>query len=148
MKIAISACLLGIPCRYDHKGCYDKKVAMLQEQHELVPVCPEMLAKLGTPRDPCELVHGHVITKQGKDITDQLNQGLDIAMKTIDEQDCRCAILQQRSPTCGCGLIYDGTFSSNLIQGNGLLTQRLLKRNIPVVSNEEFELDFLADIEK
>lgn len=148
MKIAISACLLGIPCRYDHKGCYDQNVAKLQEEHELVPVCPEMLAKLGTPRDPCELVGGRVITKQGKDITDQLHQGLDEAMKIIDDQNCQCAVLQQRSPTCGCGLIYDGTFSSKLIPGNGLLTQRLLERNIPVFSNDEIGADFHLDIEK
>ena len=148
MKIAISACLLGIPCRYDHKGCYDQNVAKLQEEHELVPVCPEMLAKLGTPRDPCELVCGRVITKQGKDITDQLHQGLDETMKIIDDQNCQCAVLQQRSPTCGCGLIYDGTFSSKLIPGNGLLTQRLLERNTPVFSNEEIGADFHVNVEK
>lgn len=148
MKIAVSACLLGIPCRYDHKDCFDQTIASLQKQHELVPVCPEMLANLGTPRDPCELVDGKVITKHGKEITEQLNCGLDIAMKTIEENSCQYAILQQRSPTCGCGLIYDGTFSSKLIEGNGLLTKRLIEHNIPVVSNEEFVMDCLSDVEK
>lgn len=139
MKIAVSTCLLGIPCRYDHKGCLDPEVVRLQDKHELVPVCPEMLANLGTPRDPCELVDSKVITKQGNDITCQMNHGLDLAMETIENRQCELAILQQRSPTCGCGRIYDGTFSSKLIEGNGLLTQRLLERNIPVMSNEEFD---------
>ncbi len=141
MNIAVSACLLGKPCRYNATGCYKKQVAALQEHHTLVPVCPEVLGGLSTPRAPSEISKGKVINTLGQDVSEAFEQGAKKALALLEEQGCQVAILQERSPSCGCGKIYDGTFSSTLIEGDGVFTKLLKSKGISVFSSETFTAD-------
>lgn len=139
MRLAVSACLLGCPCRYDHKSCYSSCAAALAKEHELIPVCPEQTAGLPSPRKPVELCEGRVLTREGEDLSAVFEEGLDTAMQAVEGLQCEAAVLQQRSPSCGCGKIYDGSFASRLIEGDGLFTRRLKEKGIPVFSIEELE---------
>jgi len=136
MKIC-SACLLGIKCRYDGKSKRNKKILELGKKEILIPVCPEQLGGLPTPREPAEQKGKRVITKSGKNVTKKFKKGARQVLKIVKLFGVREAILKQRSPSCGCGQIYDGTFSGKIIKGNGV-TAALLKRNgIKVISEEE-----------
>ena len=136
MKIC-SACLLGIKCRYDGKSKRNKKILELGKKEILIPVCPEQLGGLPTPREPAEQKGKRVITKSGKNVTKKFKKGARQVLKIVKLFGVREAILKQKSPSCGCGQIYDGTFSGKIIKGNGV-TAALLKRNgIKVISEEE-----------
>lgn len=141
MNIAVSACLLGCPCRYDHKSCTSGAALSLAQKHVLIPVCPETMGGLDSPRDPIELCHGRPLTASGNDLSEALQNGCGKAMEAVRQLDAQAALLMQRSPSCGCGKIYDGTFSSTLIEGDGLFTQALKQHGIPVFSIEELEAD-------
>jgi len=136
MKIC-SACLLGIKCRYDGKSKLNKKILEVAKKEILIPVCPEQLGGLPTPREPAEQKGKKVITKLGKDVTKNFKRGARQVLKIAELFGVKKAILKQRSPSCGCGQIYDGTFSGRIIKGDGV-TATLLKRNgIKVISEEE-----------
>lgn len=136
-KIICSACLLGIACRYDGKSKPDRKVLNLSKKEILIPVCPEQLGGLTTPREPAEQRNGKVITASGKDITKYFQKGAKEVLKIAKIFGAKEAILKQRSPSCGNGKIYDGTFSKQIIRGDGV-TARLLKKNgIKVISEED-----------
>ena len=126
--ILCSACLLGIECRYDGKSKLNKKVIKLLKKEILVPVCPEQLGGLSTPREPSERKGKKTITKSGKDVTPYFRKGAKEVLKLAKLLGVKEAILKQKSPSCGCGKIYDGTFSDKLIEGNGV-TAALLKQN-------------------
>lgn len=135
MKILVSRCLLGEICRYDAKSVPDASVIALGQEHTLVPVCPEMLGGLPCPRVPCErTADGRVITEDGTDRTAEYTLGAREALRVYREEGCEKAILKAKSPSCGCGLIYDGTFTRTLIPGNGVTAELLLKNGIPVES--------------
>ena len=112
------------------------QVDALQEHHALVPVCPEVLGGLATPRAPSEICKGKVINTLGEDVSEAFEKGAQKALEIVEAQGCQVAILQQRSPSCGCGKIYDGTFSSQLIEGDGVFTQLLKSKGISVISSE------------
>jgi len=136
MKLC-SACLLGIKCRYDGKSKPNKRVVELAKKETLIPICPEQLGGLPTPREAAEQKGKRVITKSGKDVTKYFKKGARQVLKLAKLLGIKGAILKQRSPSCGCGQIYDGTFSGKIIQGNGV-TVSLLKRNrIRVISDED-----------
>jgi len=135
MKI-VSACLAGINCRYDGKSCENKKVVELVRQGEAIPVCPEQLGGLSTPREKHEIKNGKVISESGKDRTEEFSRGAQEALKTAKLACCKEAILKSKSPSCGNGKIYDGTFSGKLIDGDGIFT-KLLKQNKISIKNEE-----------
>ena len=136
MKLC-SACLLGIKCRYDGKSKPNKRVVELAKKETLIPICPEQLGGLPTPREATEQKGKRVITKSGKDVTKYFKKGARQVLKLAKLLGIKGAILKQRSPSCGCGQIYDGTFSGKIIQGNGV-TVSLLKRNrIRVISDED-----------
>lgn len=133
MKILVSRCLLGEKCRYDGKCVPDESVITLAKEHELVPVCPEMLGGLACPRVPCERVaEGRVIAKDGTDKTKEYTQGAREALRICLEEGCEKAILKARSPSCGLNVIYDGTFTGTLTKGNGVTAELLLNSGIPV----------------
>jgi len=135
MKIC-SACLLGIKCRYDGKNKLNKKLVELAKKEILIPICPEQLGGLPTPREPAEQKGKKVITKSGKDVTKNFKKGARQVLRIAKLFGIKKAILKQRSPSCGCGQIYDGTFSGRIIKGDGV-TATLLKRNgIKVISEE------------
>jgi len=128
---------LGIKCRYDGKDKLNKKVIELSKKKILIPVCPEQLGGLSTPREPAEQKGKRVITKSGKDVTQNFKKGAKEVLKLAKLFGIKEAILKQKSPSCGFGKIYDGSFSGQLIKGNGV-TAALLKRNkIKIITEED-----------
>lgn len=128
MKLLVSACLLGIDCKYNGKNNKNDQVLKLLKDHDLIPVCPEIMGGLTTPRTPAEIHQNEVITKDGKNVTKQYQKGAKETLKIAKLYNCKTAILKEKSPSCGCGRIYDGTFTGTLINGDGI-TARLLKEN-------------------
>lgn len=143
MKILVSACLLGVECRYNGKGELKKDIEMLLKEHELIPVCPEQLGGLATPRDPAEIQGNKIITKTGVDVTKEYLKGAEEVLKLAKLYNCNTAILKERSPSCGYGKIYDGTFSKILIDGNGAAADLLIKNGIKVTGESEVNKIFL-----
>jgi len=136
MKLC-SACLLGIKCRYDGKGSLNKKVINLTQKEVLIPVCPEQLGGLPTPREMAEVKGNKVITKSGKDVTKSFKEGAEKTLKLAKLFNIKTAILKQRSPSCGLGQIYDGSFSGQTIKGDGITTALLKKNGIKVKTEED-----------
>jgi uncharacterized protein YbbK (DUF523 family) len=134
-----SACLLGINCKYDGRSNKNEKIQKLRKKYILVPVCPEILGGLPTPRESAEQKGKRVITKSGKDITRYFEKGAKEVLKICKILGIKKAILKQKSPSCGCGKIYDGTFSGKLIKGEGVTTKLLKKNKIKVFTEENFE---------
>jgi len=136
--IIVSACLLGINCKYDGRNNYNKDVIDKVSEQGAIPVCPEQLGGCPTPRIPCEIVGGtgkdvldgkaKVITADGRDVTDNLIKGANEVLRIAKMAGVSKAILKSKSPSCGCNKIYDGSFSGKLIDGRGV-TAELLKRN-------------------
>ena len=137
MKILISACLLGIPCRYDGASQAQPWAEELARRHELVPVCPEQLGGLPTPRDPSERREGRVVMNTGADVTEQYRRGAEAALRLCRMLGCEAAILKERSPSCGHGTIYDGTFTGTLTDGDGVTAELLLRNGIPVYGESQ-----------
>jgi len=135
-NILCSACLLGVKCRYDGKSKPNDKVLDLIGKENLIPMCPEQLGGLATPREPAQRRGDKVITETGKDVTSYFQDGAEQVLKLDKIFGVKKAILKQRSPSCGCGQIYDGTFSKTIIEGNGV-TATLLKSNGIIVITEE-----------
>ena len=132
MRILISACLLGVCCRYDGASKPHPLAVELAEKHELIPVCPEQLGGLETPRPPAERQGKAVIAKNGADVTEQYRRGAEEALKLCRLLGCEAAVLKERSPSCGSGEIYDGTFTGTLIAGDGVTAELLKAHGIPV----------------
>lgn len=126
--VLVSACLAGEACRYDGGATPHPLVLRLVEQGRAVPVCPEVLGGLAVPREPVELRAGRAICRRGRDVTAEFLAGSRAALRLALEHGCRRAVLKARSPSCGCGIIYDGSFSGVLITGDGVLAA-LLKAN-------------------
>lgn len=123
--ILVSACLLGIHCRFDGRMETDARVAALAERYTLIPVCPEQLGGLPTPREPVEIHRGRAVTPSGADLTTAFDLGVGQVLRIARLTGARAAVLQPRSPSCGIGLIYDGTFSGTRVPGHGILAGRL-----------------------
>lgn len=128
MKVLVSACLLGDNCKYNSGNNYSCEVLDFLKDKEYVKVCPECMGGLKTPRVPSEIVGDKVINKEGKDVTEEYQKGALETLKICLEEKIDLAILKSNSPSCGCGKIYDGTFSKKLIDGDGV-TAKLLKKN-------------------
>ena len=139
MNILISGCLLGLKCRYDAKEKKLPEIEKLIESYNLIPVCPEQLGGLPTPRIPAERVKDRVITQVGVDVTKEYQIGAEEALKIAKLYNCKKAILKEKSPSCGCGKIYDGTFSKNLIVGNGVTADLLLKNGIEIFGESKID---------
>ena len=144
--ILVSACLAGVKCRYDGKSNRTESILKLVEQGRAIAVCPELLGGLETPRDCCEIVADNsglrVVSDRGEDTTSAYIKGAQKTLEIAKIVNADMAILQQRSPSCGCGKIYDGTFSRNIVDGNGF-TASLLKQNGICVCNYENFNDYL-----
>jgi len=136
MKLC-SACLLGIRCRYDGKSKRNRKVIELTKKEILIPVCPEQLGGLPTPREPAEQKGKKVFTRSGKNVTKKFLKGAKEVLRVAELFGIKEAILKQKSPSCGCGKIYDGTFTGKLIKGDGVTTSLLKKNKIKVISEED-----------
>ena len=132
MKILISACLLGCACRYDGGSKPHPAAVSLAERHELVAVCPEQLGGLPTPRPPAERVGERVLTQAGGDVTENYRRGAEQALVLCKLNGCEAAVLKEKSPSCGCGAVYDGTFTGTLNAGDGVTAEVLKAAGIPV----------------
>ncbi len=137
MRLLCSACLLGVSCRYDGGSKPAAALTALLENHVLIPVCPEQLGGLPTPRPPCEIWDGKVVGWDGLDRTEAFRKGAEEALRLYQLFGCRAAILKSRSPSCGKGLIHDGTFTGALVSGSGVLAQMLLNEGIAVYSEDD-----------
>lgn len=136
-KVLVSACLLGTPCRYDGASKPHEGVISLQSRYFLVPVCPECQGGLKTPRIPSEIQNGRVIRKDGVDVTDAYNKGAQAVLQLAKQEGIKIAVLKAKSPACGKGKVYDGTFTRTLTKGNGILAELLIKNNIEVFDESE-----------
>ena len=140
-KILVSACLLGIGCRYDGKEKANDRVLKLLNDPDvvLIPVCPEQLGGLPTPRIASERSGDRVVNQAGEDVTAQYWKGAEAALKMAELYGCKKAILKERCPSCGCGAIYDGSFSRQTIPGNGVTAELLLNHGIVVLGESKLE---------
>jgi len=135
MKLC-SACLLGIKCRYNGKSKKNRKVIELAKKEILIPVCPEQLGGLPTPREPAEIKGKRVFTKSGKEVTKNFQKGAEEVLKIAKLFGIKEVILKQKSPSCGLGKIHDGTFRGKLIKGKGVTASLLKKNKIKIISEE------------
>ena len=142
-NILVSACLLGVACRYDGKRKPNEAVIALKEKYNLIPVCPEIMGGLPTPRLPSEIRGETVIMENGEDVTDKYSKGAEETLRLARLFGCGKAVLKEKSPSCGSGRIYDGTFSKTLTEGNGVTAGMLLANGIRVAG--EMEIDALSD---
>ena len=140
MRILISACLLGASCRYDGRSKPHPEVLKLAERHQLVPLCPEQLGGLPTPRMPSERQGERVVTADGTDVTEQYQRGSEEALRLCRLLGCDVAVLKERSPSCGKERIYDGTFSGTLADGWGVTAELLRDNGIPVYGESKIDL--------
>ena len=139
MNLLVSACLLGVPCRYNGSS---KGIPGLRERLSgcaLFPVCPEVLGGLPTPRPPAERVGDRVRTRDGRDVTEAYLRGARAALRVARENGCAVALLKERSPSCGCGLIYDGSFSGVLSPGSGVAAELLAQNGIRVIGESRLD---------
>lgn len=137
MKIVVSACLAGFNCRYDGKANTVDAVKNLYEKGLALAVCPECLGNLPVPRVPCEILEDRVISAEGKDCTENFYSGALLALQYARMYGARFAIVKAKSPSCGFGKIYDGTFSRTLICGNGIFVRMLLDNNFLVCTEKD-----------
>ena len=138
MRLLISACLLGTCCRYDGASKPHPLVGQLAECHTLVPVCPEQLGGLPTPRPPAERRGDRVVT-QHSDVTEQYRRGAEETLKLCKLFGCEAAVLKEHSPSCGRGTVYDGTFTRTLTAGDGVTSELLAANGIPVYGESQME---------
>lgn len=131
-NIIVSACLLGVSCRYDGNSKPNEKIIDLKEKYNLIPICPEIMGGLPTPRMPAEIKDGRVKTENGIDVTEEYKKGADEAIKLAKLFGCKKAILKENSPSCGCGKIYNGEFTRTLKDGNGITAELFIKNGIDV----------------
>ena len=143
MNILISAGLLGVHCRYDGQASVCPHLAQLQQHYQLIPVCPEIMGGLPTPRQPAELCQGRVYDRSGRDITAAFARGAAEVLHLAELYQCRYAILKERSPSCGSGQVYDGNFSATLVAGDGVLAAALKEKGITVIGESQIEKFFL-----
>ena len=139
MIVLVSACLLGENCKYNGGNNYSAAVAKFVEGKEVLPICPEMMAGLGCPRTPVEIVDGVLMDRNGNNVDALLRKAVDQAMEQISREDIQCVVLQSRSPTCGVNEVYDGTFSGKLISGSGVFAQALKDAGYRVIDAEDVE---------
>lgn len=132
MTVAVSACLLGENCKYNGKNNFSETLSVLLEGHRVIPICPEVLGGLPVPRAPAEIVNGIVTDAQGHSVDGEFRLGAEKALTSVLAGAAELVILQPRSPSCGVGSVYDGTFSGRLISGNGIFASLLLEKGIPV----------------
>lgn len=136
--ILVSACLLGENCKYSGGNNACIEIIEYLKDKEYISVCPEVMGGLPTPRACSERVKDRIMNTAGEDVTEAFCMGAEKTLAVAKEQQCELCILQVRSPSCGAGMIYDGTFTGRIIEGNGLTAQLLIDHNFNVISSEAF----------
>ena len=140
-NLLVSACLLGFECKYCGGSNFigGDALAALKEKYRLIPVCPETAGGLPTPRDPSERRDGGVYSSKGRDVTAEFSKGADTAVWLAGRYGCTKALLKAQSPSCGSGIIYDGSFSGTLVPGDGLTTEKLRTAGVSVFTENELQ---------
>jgi len=139
----ISACLLGEKCRYNGEGFFSEEVKRMTEGHRYISVCPEVEGGFSVPRPPVELLEGRAIRPDGEDITEEFLRAANMVWDRIQSEAAasgekiELAVLKARSPSCGAGTIYDGTFSGKRVSGDGVFAALLREKGIKVISEED-----------
>lgn len=139
MRLLVSACLLGVHCRYDGESNRLPALEALLEQHDCVPVCPEILGGLPTPRPPAECRGRSVLTQEGANVTDAFLRGAAETLHLAALYRCEAALLKERSPSCGCGHIYDGSFSKTLTRRDGVTAHLLKAKGLRVYGESQLD---------
>ena len=142
-KLLISACMLGVSCRYDGKSkpcILHEKLDKLIAKYDLVPFCPEIYGGLPTPRTPSERIGEEVYMKDGRCVTENYRKGAHEALALCRIMGITKALLKEKSPSCGKGMIYDGSFTGSLTEGNGVAAEHLLKNGVAVFGESEIDL--------
>ena len=140
MKILVSACLLGINCKYDGGNNGSEKVDSFLKGHEVIPVCPEVLGGLPIPRPSAEIVDGVVRIRDGTSVDREFRKGAEIALETAKKEKIDLALLQSRSPSCGVNRVYDGTFTGGKREGHGVFADMLIQNGFRVMDVEEIDI--------
>lgn len=146
-NLLISACLLGVECKYSggSNALPEETIEKLRARYRLIPVCPETAGGLPTPRDPSERLGERVVSCRGADVTAQFKKGAEAALTLARRYGCTTALMKEHSPSCGSGLIYDGSFSGKLVEGDGCAAELLKAAGVSVVGENVTELLTMAD---
>jgi uncharacterized protein YbbK (DUF523 family) len=139
--ILVSGCLAGICCRYDGNHTLVEEIKEMVEAGEAIAVCPEVMGGLKTPRIPCEIRGEKVINQAGENKTVAFVIGARLTLEIAEKYKIKTAVLKANSPSCGYGMIYDGSFSGIKIKGNGITAQMLSRKGITIYSEENFNKD-------
>ncbi len=137
MIIAVSACLLGENCKYNGGNNYSERLHEFLKGHSVVPICPEVMGGLPTPRDPAEIIGGEVRQKSGRSVDEAFRKGARVALKKVKDAGAELVILQSRSPSCGVNEIYDGSFTGRRVKGKGVFARLLEEEGIRAVDVED-----------
>ena len=136
-KILVSGCLLGENCKYNGGNNYNPRVVEFLKDKEVISICPEIMAGMGCPRNPIEIVDGVLTDCHGKNVDSIMRKSVMEIMERIRDEEIQCAVLQSRSPTCGVNQVYDGTFSGKLIPGSGVFAKSLMDAGYLVIDGED-----------
>ena len=139
VTVLVSACLFGVPCRYDGKSVAFDELEKMQARANLVPFCAEIYGGLPTPRPASEIDGARVVTEAGVDVTEAFRKGASEGVRLIKMLDCRYALLKDKSPSCGVGQVYSGKFDRTLVPGNGILAQALMDAGVKVFSSKNID---------
>ena len=136
-KVLVSGCLLGENCKYNGGNNYNPRVVEFLKDKEVISICPEMMAGMGCPRNPIEIVDGVLTDCHGKNVDSLIRKSVMEIMERIRDEEIQCAVLQSRRPTCGVNQVYDGTFSGKLIPGSGVFAKSLMDAGYLVIDGED-----------
>jgi uncharacterized protein YbbK (DUF523 family) len=137
-KILVSACLLGVNCKYTGGNNYNEKIMEYLSDKEIIPICPEIMGGLPTPRIASERKGNKVINKEGKDVTENFQKGATETLELAKKLGVTKALLKAKSPSCGYGKIYDGTFTDTLIDGDGVTAELLKNNGFSILTEKDF----------
>ena len=137
--ILVSACLLGVYCRYNGERKKLDGIERLMERAELIPVCPEILGGLPTPRPPAERVGDRVMNREGVDVTEAYQRGAEETLRLAELFGVHLALLKERSPSCGAGKIYDGSFQGQIVDGSGVTAELLAAHGVSVYGESRID---------
>ena len=143
-RILVSACLLGVYCRYNGERKQMEGIERLMECAELIPVCPEILGGLPTPRPAAERVGDRVMNREGADVTEAYRRGAEETLHLAELFGAKMALLKERSPSCGMGKIHDGSFQGRIVDGSGVTAELLAAHGISVYGDSC--IDELLDV--
>lgn len=138
-KILVSACLLGINCKYNGKNNYIEEIEEIKNKYQVFSFCPEESSGLPTPRTPSEIKDGKVFSKDGRDLSSYFIKGAEKALEICKKENIKLALLKEKSPSCGSSYVYDGSFSNKLIKSPGITSKLLMENSIKVYSENEIK---------